>query len=128
MAADPSRVLTLVQRATVEMMGHDDAGARADLETALAHDDGLALAHHTLGLLAARRGDPAEAERRFRRALALDAGNYDAMLNLGSLLARRGRRAEAQPFLAQFAAGAPPSVYAREIAHARAWLGKETSR
>jgi hypothetical protein len=42
------------------------------------------------------------------------------MLNLGSLLARRGRRSEAQPLLARFAAGAPPSVYAREIA--RAWL------
>jgi len=122
-AADPSRALTLVQRATVEMMAHDDAGARADLEAAVARDDRLALAHHTLGLLAARRGDEAEAERRFRRALALDAGNYDAMLNLGSLLARRGRRSEAQPFLARFAAGAPPSVYAREIARARAWLG-----
>jgi len=112
-----------VQRATVEMMAHDDAAARADLEAALARDDGLALAHHTLGLLAARGGDEAEAERRFRRALALDAGDYDAMLNLGSLLARRGRRAEAQPYLERFAAGAPPALYAREIARARTWLG-----
>ena len=123
-AADPSRALTLVQRATVEMMAHDDAGARADLEAAVARDDRLALAHHTLGLLAARRGDEAEAERRFRRALVLDAGNYDAMLNLGSLLARRGRRSEAQPLLARFVEGAPASVYAREIAQARAWLRK----
>ena len=123
-AADPSRALTLVQRATVEMMAHDDAGARADLEAAVARDDRLALAHHTLGLLAARRGDEAEAERRFRRALALDGGNYDAMLNLGSLLAHRGRRSEAQPLLARFVEGAPPSVYAREIAQARAWLRK----
>jgi arylsulfatase A-like enzyme/Tfp pilus assembly protein PilF len=120
--ADPSRVLTRVQRATVEMMAHDDARARADLEAAVARDDRLALAHHTLGLLAARRGDEAEAERRFRRALALDAGNYDAMLNLGSLLARGGRRAEAQPYLEQFARGAPPSVYAQQIARTRAWL------
>jgi Tfp pilus assembly protein PilF len=121
-AADPSRALTLVQRATVEMMAHDDAGARADLEAAVARDDRLALAHHTLGLLAARRGDEAEAERRFRRALALDEGNYDAMLNLGSLLARRGRRSEAQPLLARFVEGAPASVYAREIAQARSWI------
>ena len=126
-AADPSRALTLVQRATVEMMAHDDAAARADLEAAVARDDRLALAHHTLGLLAARRGDDAEAERRFRRALALDPAHYDAMLNLGSLLARRGRRAEARPYLEQFAAGAPPSVYAHEIARARAWLGKIAS-
>jgi choline-sulfatase len=121
-AADPSRALTLVQRATVRMMARDDAGARADLERALALDEHLALAHHTLGLLAARQGDEAQAERRFRRALDLDAGNYDAMLNLGSLLARRGRRAEARPYLARFVAGAPPDVYAREIARARAWL------
>jgi arylsulfatase A-like enzyme/Tfp pilus assembly protein PilF len=127
-AADPSRALTLVQRATVEMMARDDAAARADLEAALARDDGLALAHHTLGLLAGRRGDDAEAERRFRRALDLDAGNYDAMLNLGSLLARRGRRAEAQPYLERFAAGAPPSLYAREIARARTWLGATSVR
>jgi Tfp pilus assembly protein PilF len=102
--------------------------ARADLEAAVARDDRLALAHHTLGLLAARRGDEPEAERRFRRALALDAGNYDAMLNLGSLLARRGRRGEAQPILAQFVEGAPRSVYAREIARARAWLGTSSGR
>jgi len=127
-AADPSRALTLVQRATVEMMAHAAAAARTDLEAALARDERLALAHHTLGLLAARRGDEGEAERRFRRALALDAGNYDAMLNLGSLLARRGRRAEAQPYLEQFAAGAPPSVYAREIARVRGWLGATSVR
>jgi Tfp pilus assembly protein PilF len=121
-AADPSRAMTLVQRATVKMMAHDDAGARADLEAALAHDDGLALAHHSRGLLAARQGDEAEAERQFRRALALDAGNYDAMLNLGSLLARRGRRSEARPYLERLVSGAPPAVYARAIARAGDWL------
>jgi arylsulfatase A-like enzyme/Tfp pilus assembly protein PilF len=121
-AADPSRAITLVQRATVELMAGDDAAARADLVAALGRDDRLALAHHTLGLLAARQGDDAEAERRFRQALALDGGNYDTMLNLGSLLARRGRRAEARPYFEKFVEGAPPSVYARQIARARAWL------
>jgi Flp pilus assembly protein TadD len=85
-------------------------------------DDGLARAHHTLGLLAARQGHDAEAERHFRRALDLDPANYDAMLNLGSLLARRGRGPEARPFLERFVGGAPAPIYARQIERARAWL------
>lgn len=49
-----------------------------------------------LGWIAQRRGDPAEAERRYRRAIARDPDFADAWLNLGHLyFPRKDRRREA---------------------------------
>jgi Tfp pilus assembly protein PilF len=82
----------------------------------------LALAHHNLGLLAARRGDAGEAARRFRRALELNPAEHDALLQLGTLLLKQGRPGEARPYFERFLAGAPRPLYDRAIARVEAWL------
>ncbi len=123
---DPSNPMTLVQIATVHLTAGQEGEARAALQVALDRNPDLALAHHTLGLLAARRRDDPEAERRFRRALALEPGEADTLLNLGSLLARTGRRSEARSYLEAFLRVAPPSVYASSIDRVRRWLAGRT--
>jgi len=52
--------------------------ARGQLEEVLARAPDEAWAHHQLGLLAERRGERAEAERRFKRARRLDPGAFPA--------------------------------------------------
>ncbi|HJM50056.1 MAG TPA: tetratricopeptide repeat protein [Alphaproteobacteria bacterium] len=85
-----------------------DTGALAEAEAAVARalesDPGLASAHNTRGLLAARAGRPEEALASYRSALELDADFLDASANLGEALRRAGRRQEALALLEPAAA------------------------
>jgi tetratricopeptide (TPR) repeat protein len=111
---------------TVRLLASDLPGARAALTEALRLDPRLAAAHRTLGLVAEREGRADEAEREWASAVALDPFEHDALLRLGSALARRGRTEEARACLQRFVETAPPAVYARAIAGARAWLARRS--
>jgi arylsulfatase A-like enzyme/Flp pilus assembly protein TadD len=119
---DPRNATLLVDSGTVRLMGNDTAGARRDLEAALAENPNLARAESSLAFLDAESGRSADALRRFRRALSLDPGECGRLLALGALLVREGRGAEARDYLELFVAKAPPRRYARELEQARAWL------
>jgi predicted Zn-dependent protease with MMP-like domain len=89
--ADPATALHRLDAALVLAPDHLDAilerafalfelgradDARRQLEEALARAPDEPWAHHQLGLLAERRGDHAEAERRFARARKLDPQGF----------------------------------------------------
>jgi arylsulfatase A-like enzyme/Flp pilus assembly protein TadD len=120
--ADPSNPMTSVHLATVYLSAGRLGEARAALESALEQNASLAVAHRTLGLIAAREGRDDEAESRLRRALELDPAEHDALLNLGLILRRHGRDAEARPLLERFVAEAPQPLYAAQVARLRALL------
>jgi Tfp pilus assembly protein PilF len=117
--------MTRVQLGTALLMADDLGGARAALDEALRLDPRLAVAHRTLGQVAARSGDQEAARRQWEAALELDPQEHDALLQLGTALARAGRADEARAYLERFVAGAPPDVYAGPLAAARAWLGRQ---
>ena len=78
--------------------GHNfsDGGvAEAAYRQALALQPDHATALQLLGLLARRRGQPAEAESLFRRSLASDPAQPHVLNNLGNLLAAEGRADDA---------------------------------
>jgi Tfp pilus assembly protein PilF len=112
-----------VELGTVRLWPEEDALARTAFEDALRLDPGLAMAHHSLGLLADKEGREGEALSHWRAALERDPGHVDALFRLGSALARRGRAEEARPYLEQFVARAPREIYARQVQSATAWLG-----
>jgi predicted Zn-dependent protease with MMP-like domain len=72
LALEPDHLDAMLERARAlfELCRFDDAGAQLREVLDRSHDE--AWAHHQLGLLAERRGDEREAERRFKRARRLD--------------------------------------------------------
>jgi arylsulfatase A-like enzyme/Flp pilus assembly protein TadD len=126
--ADPSNPMVLVQIATVHLLSGRDAAAEEALREALVLSPDMSLAHHTLGLLAARRGDDQAALARWRRALELNPNEHDALLKLGSLLVRLGRPAEARPLFERFARDAPRPLYDRERTRVLTWLRQPSPR
>lgn len=73
-------------RAIAAERGGDRAGAQTLIEQALAEHPGHADLLNSAGNLAMRRGDPAEAIRRFSTALEARPGWIDAVINLGIAL------------------------------------------
>jgi len=121
--ADPSNAMVLVNIGTVHLMANDRVRARQAFEAALDIDPGVARAHNSLGVIAAREGRLDEAVERWKRAVALDPADYQTLFNLGSVLRDRGREAEARPYLEAYLRAAPVALEARDIARVRAWLG-----
>jgi Flp pilus assembly protein TadD len=119
---DPSNAMALVNVATVYLMAQDLPRARGALERALAMNPGLARAHNSLGVIAARSGRPEEAIDHWRRAVEIEPREFDTLFNLGMLLLRRGRPAEARAYLERFVQSAPAAAYAQDIARIRDWL------
>jgi len=76
LAAEPDAVDAMLERgfALWELCRLDEAGAQ--LREALRREPGEAWAHHTLGLVAERKGEAKEAERRFARARALSPEEF----------------------------------------------------
>ena len=68
---------------------------------------GVARAHNSLGVIAARQGRLEEAVERWKRAVALDPRDYQTLFNLGSVLRGQGRAAEARPYLEALPARGP---------------------
>ena len=105
---EAARALTSVPRSALDPRhtARFDA-ALAELVDAQAASADLPGAHLNLGVLHARQGDPAEAERAYRLALRLDPGFAAAALNLASLLNRQGRNDEAEAALRESIQRAP---------------------
>lgn len=78
LALSPDHLDAMLERAFAlfELCRFDEA--RRQLEEVLARSPDEPWAHHQLGLLAERRGDRAEADRRFRRARRLDPAAFPA--------------------------------------------------
>jgi arylsulfatase A-like enzyme/tetratricopeptide (TPR) repeat protein len=120
---DPTNALALVNMGTVHLVAHHYGRARLAFEAALAVNPRMAQAHNSLGVIAAETGHADEAIERWMRAFEVDPRNVDTLFNLGSFLRRRGRASEARPYLESFLREAPPTLYSRDIARVRTWLG-----
>ena len=75
------------------------------------HEQILAFLENELGLEALRRGDTADAHRRFLSATGLDAGNTPAYLNLGDLQLRQRDHAGAIQSWERLIAQSPERAY-----------------
>jgi tetratricopeptide (TPR) repeat protein len=87
-----------INETTLGLVANEEgfAGARDEIEKALASDSEYALAHSKLGYLAITAdNDAAAAARHFERALALDPANLSALVNAALLLQDLGRLDEA---------------------------------
>jgi Tfp pilus assembly protein PilF len=80
----------------------DDAYAHA--REAVRQDPTYAAAYNTLGVVYARRGLAAAAERAYREALVRDGQHKPALQNVARLLQGQGRALEAQAFVERLAA------------------------
>ena len=97
---EAARALTSVPRAALDarQAARFDAALTELLEAETASAD-LPGAQLNLGVLHARSGEPAAAERSYRTALAFDPAFAPARFNLANLLNRQGRNGEAEAVL-----------------------------
>ncbi len=133
-AEDHFRTALARQPTTPEALGqlfqmYRERGREAELEPtlreALRLDERSVLHHNWLGLILARRGDPAGAEAAFRRALDLAPDFGGTMVNLGSLYGRTGRLEEAVSILSRAVRIEPGNLEARvNLGAALAKLGR----
>jgi arylsulfatase A-like enzyme/Tfp pilus assembly protein PilF len=123
-AADPSNAMVLVNTGTVYLMWGDDARARQAFEESLTMDPGLARAHNSLGVLAAREGRLDEAVERWKRSASLDSTDYQTLFNLGSTLRKLRRAPEARPYLEAYLREAPVALEQKDMARVRTWLAE----
>ena len=121
-AADPSSAMLLVDLGTVRLMANDVDAARRDFEAAIAANPELARAHSSLAAVNAEAGRTHDAIAGWREATRLDPAEYPRIFALGMSLARAGRNGPAAACLGFFAETAPPGLYGKQIAAARAWL------
>ena len=101
-----SNAMTRVELGTVRLLAGQDGGRARAFEDALKLDPGLAMAHHSIGLLAARGGEE-RGPAHWRAALDRDPGHVDALLPDGVGPGPRGRPDEARRYLEEFVARAP---------------------
>ena len=123
-AADPSNAMVLVNTGTVYLMWGDGAKARQAFAESLTMDPGLARAHNSLGVLAAREGRLDEAVERWKRAAVLDPDDYQTLFNLGSTLRKLGRAPEARAYLDAYLREAPVALEEKDMARVRTWLAE----
>jgi Tfp pilus assembly protein PilF len=123
-AAHPSNTRLLVELGTVQLVANRRDAARRSFELAVERQPSLARAHSSLGAIHVEDGRNAEAMAAWREATRLDPSEYGRIFLLGISFARTGKTGPARTCFAYFADHAPASVYAREIAAARRWLGQ----
>jgi len=87
-------------------------------------DPGLARAHNSLGVLAAREGRLDEAVERWKRSATLDSSDYQTLFNLGSTLRKLRRAPEARPYLEAYLREAPVALEQKDMARVRTWLAQ----
>jgi arylsulfatase A-like enzyme/Tfp pilus assembly protein PilF len=121
-AADPSSAMLLVDLGTVRLMANQVEAAQRDFEAAIAANPAVARAHSSLAAIHAEAGRTREAIAGWREATRLDPSEYGRIFVLGISLARAGRNGPAAACLGFFAESAPPALYGKQIAAARAWL------
>jgi tetratricopeptide (TPR) repeat protein len=101
----------------------DHAAAEASLRQALALDPKLPGAYTTLGVVLSGTGRKAEAVAAWKQAVTLDPTEYDALYNLILVLSSTGQMEEARKYGQRYVDTAPPSLYGRQIADVRRFLG-----
>jgi arylsulfatase A-like enzyme/predicted Zn-dependent protease len=105
--------------AQIEAQAGDAARADAHAAEAVALVPEFAAGWWVWGEAAEKRGQGAEAARRFTRAIELGLATPSTLLHLGRLLAAQGRRAEARPYLERAARdGGPAGAEARRLLEA----------
>jgi len=124
--AHPTNTQVLLNVGTVHLIGGELGRARSAFEAALDLDPGVARAHNSLGVIAAREGHMSEAVSRWRRAVALDPQDYQTLYNLGSYLWQAGRREEARGYLEAYLRSAPKALEGRDIERVRQLLKSAT--
>lgn len=120
--ADPENAVAWKNRGIAALRAGRPLEAKAHLDRALSVNPALPGGWNALGTASARLGATDAALAAFARAYEQDPRDFDALYNLGTTAAAAGRPAEAGAALRLFAAGAPRSRYAREIAEARRLL------
>ena len=120
-ADDPTNTQMLVNIGTVFMAGGDLVHARQAFESALQIDPGLARAHNSLGVIAARQGHMA------RRSSAGSARwrstpRTTRPSSTSAAAPATGPAEEARPYLEAYLRGAPAALEARDIARVRKLL------
>jgi len=121
---NPADVQALENVGTLAMQRHDVAAATKALKRAVEINPGSARAHNGLGVIAMKSGRRDEAFAEWKQAVALAPHDYDALFNLATELDAAGRHDEARPYLARFAAEAPPAQYAEDVARAKRLLAR----
>lgn len=119
---DPTNAMALVNIGTVHLLAKDYGRARAAFEGAVALEPSLSRAHNSLGVVQAQTGHLDQAIVFWKKAVELNPREYDTLFNLGDTLLRQGHPAEARGYFEAFVRTAPEALYARDIAHVRAWL------
>jgi tetratricopeptide (TPR) repeat protein len=103
-------------------MANQVEAAQRDFEAAIAANPSVARAHSSLAAIHAEAGRTREAIAGWREATRLDPSEYGRIFVLGISLARAGRNGPAAACLGFVAESAPPALYGKQIAAARAWL------
>ena len=96
LSSDPDEPLLHYKLAKALEKTHDLAGEKKALARAIELNPNLAEAQNQMGYLAAREGDTAQAETRFRAAIQASPSYTAAWINLGALLASEARWHEAR--------------------------------
>jgi arylsulfatase A-like enzyme/Flp pilus assembly protein TadD len=96
-------------------------------DQAFAVNDRLPRGWNGRGAALEQMGRHAEAIESWKRAVELDPQQFEALLNLGTVAMEHGDRELARQALAQFAATAPPALFAADIARARRLLKQGVS-
>ncbi|HKW01099.1 MAG TPA: sulfatase-like hydrolase/transferase [Vicinamibacterales bacterium] len=109
--------------AALQLSAGDETGAEASLRQALTLDPKLPGAYTTLGVVLSKTGRKAEAVANWKQALKLDPTEFDALYNLTVVLAATGQLDEARTYGQRYVDTAPPSLYSRQIAEVRRFLG-----
>jgi Tfp pilus assembly protein PilF len=123
LAIDARNAMVWQNIGSVHLHAGDLEAARRALGQSLEANPNWAGSYTGLGVVELQAGHRAAALEAWRRAVELNRGEFDALYNLATELINGGQNAAARPFVQQFVATAPPSVYAKDIAKLRAWLG-----
>jgi len=120
---DPTGGLAHQNLATLHLRAGRLQDAEQELRLALGVDASLPGAHTAMGVVLSRTGRTAAAIDEWRQAVALDPSELDALYNLTVELFATGQTDEARRYGARYLDTAPPTVFARDIAHVRSLLG-----
>ena len=94
----PKHTPIVLRLAQIERKEGDLAGARRQLEEAVAADGSQVDLRLELGLVCSEMGDIAAAEEQNREVLRLVPGQPDALYNLGAIAANRGDSRQARQY------------------------------
>ena len=123
LAIDARNAMVWQNIGSVHLHAGDIDAARRAFGQSIEANPKWAASYTGLGVVELQAGNRRAAIEAWRRAVELNPREFDALFNLATELINDRQNAEARPFVQQFVATAPASVYAKDIAKLRAWLG-----